>query len=32
LQLELRGLVRQLNGKMYVSNCGDDIELVRKYG
>jgi DNA processing protein len=24
LQLELRGLVRQLSGKMYVSNCGDE--------
>ncbi len=24
LQLELRGLVRQLSGKMYISNCGDE--------
>ena len=24
LQLELRGLVRQLGGKMYISNCGDE--------
>lgn len=24
LQLELRGVVRQLSGKMYISNCGDE--------
>lgn len=24
LQMELRGLVRQLSGKMYISNCGDE--------
>ena len=24
LNLELRGLVRQLSGKMYISNCGNE--------